>query len=135
MFNETLEFYCFFSQKENLDSNIPHSISFSFRALSLLAFHYEKSRYLLILIVRHSRNMRVLIEKKRERLRTRIEVLKIYIRMCSFCTHARFRAQQVRFIRADNIKVDHRFEMIRNGCVIVNSVLRACCYISTVDGG
>lgn len=101
MFNETLEFYCFFSQKENLDSNIPHSISFSFRALSLLAFHYEKSRYLLILIVRHSRNMLVLIEKKRERLRTRIEV-KIYIRMCSFCTHARFRAQQVRFIRADN---------------------------------
>lgn len=71
MFNETLEFYCFFSQKENLDSNIPHSISFSFRALSLLAFHYEKSRYLLILIVRHSL---VLIEKKRERLRTRIEV-------------------------------------------------------------
>lgn len=65
MFNETLEFYCFFSQKENLDSNIPHSISFSFRALSSLAFHYEKSRYLLILIIRHSRNMRVLIASRR----------------------------------------------------------------------
>lgn len=88
MFNETLEFYCFFSQKENLHSNIPHSISFSFRALSLLAFHYEKSRYLLILIVRHSRNMRVLIEKKRERLRTRIEV-KIYIRICVRFVHTR----------------------------------------------
>lgn len=30
-----------------------------------------------------------------------------------------FYAQRIRFTRADNIKVDHRFEMIRN--VIVNS--------------